>query len=350
MQNRPHSKVKIISVFFFILSFLGICFVTTVNIFLFAHTAELPEQLIKIQAPKVLLNIFVLSLLFTIIASIIIYFTNTKPVKKILEFTNNVAKGNYKNKIPESHFAMDPYGYSAIKKNLNHMVEELNSVETLRTDFISNVSHELKTPLAVIQNYATILQSSNLSEDDKLNYLKQIINQITNLSTLITNILKLNKLENQKIYTNVSEINISELVCECMIVFEQSWEEKQLQIATEISEDIIIFTEPELLKLVINNLISNAIKFTEKGGKISIKVEGNNKNIAIISIKDTGCGMDSMTGNHIFEKFYQGETSHSGQGNGLGLALVKRIVDILGYEINVESEVGIGSTFTIICK
>lgn len=230
------------------------------------------------------------------------------------------------------------------------MVDELGSVETLRTDFISNVSHELKTPLAAIQNYATLIQGSNLSDEEKSDYSKQIVQNVTNLSSLITNILKLNKLENQKIFPTVNEINISELVCECVIGFEQIWEEKNIQIKADIEEEVLIFTDSELLKVVVNNLISNALKYTEKGGTVGIKVEDFNKNEAVISVSDTGCGIDSKTGNHIFEKFYQGDTSHNRQGNGLGLALVKQIVDILGYEINVESEVGVGSIFTLICK
>ena len=135
-----------------------------------------------------------------------------------------------------------------------------------------------------------------------------------------------------------------------MIGFEQIWEEKNIQIKADIEEEVLIFTDSELLKVIVNNLISNALKFTDNGGTVEIKVEGFNKNGAVISVSDTGCGMDKKTGNHIFEKFYQGDTSHNRQGNGLGLALVKQIIDIVGYEINVESEVGVGSTFILICK
>lgn len=349
-RKSVNRKINTVSIIFFIIFFLGICFVTTANTILFLQGSDLPEYYIRDRAPKVFLNVFVLSFLFTIVTFWFGYFTSSRHVREILRFSDKVSKGDYKVRLDTNETNFDPHGYKAIKKNLNKMAEELCSVETLRTDFISNVSHELKTPLAAIQNYATLIQGSNLSDEEKSDYSKQIVQNVTNLSSLITNILKLNKLENQKIFPTVKEINISELVCECMIGFEQIWEEKNIQIEADIGEEVSVYTDSELLKIVVNNLISNALKFTEKGGKVGIKVEGFNKNGAVISVSDTGCGIDSKTGNHIFEKFYQGDTSHNGQGNGLGLALVKQIVDILGYEINVESEVGIGSIFTLICK
>ncbi|MCQ2983202.1 MAG: HAMP domain-containing histidine kinase [Treponemataceae bacterium] len=343
-------KRTAVSIIFFILFFLGICFVTTANTILFLQGADLQEYYIREQAPKVFLNIIILSFLFTGLTFLVRYFTSTRHVKDILDFSDRVSKGDYTIRLNTRETIFDPYGYTAIKNNLNKMVEELGSVETLRTDFISNVSHELKTPLAAIQNYATLIQTPALSENEKSEYTRQIVQKVANLSALITNILKLNKLENQKIFPTVKEINVSELVCECMLGFEQTWEEKNIQIEADIAEETAVFTDSELLKIVVNNLISNALKFTEPGGTVGIKVEGFADDGAVISVSDTGCGMDSKTGNHIFERFYQGDTSHNGQGNGLGLALVKQIIDILGYEIQVESEVGVGSTFTVICK
>lgn len=349
-KNSANRKWNTVTIIVFIAFFLGICFVTTANIILFLHDTDLTEYYIRNRAPKVFLNVFVLSLLFTIVTFFFGYFITSRHVREILKFSDKVSRGDYKVRLNIKETSFDPHGYKKIKKNLNKMVDELGSVETLRTDFISNVSHELKTPLAAIQNYATLIQGSNLSDEEKSDYSKQIVQNVTNLSSLITNILKLNKLENQRIFPTVKEINISELVCECMIGFEQIWEEKKIQIKADIEEEVLTFTDSELLKVVVNNLISNALKFTDNDGTVIIKVEGFNKNGAVISVSDTGCGMDKKTGNHIFEKFYQGDTSHNRQGNGLGLALVKQIIDILGYEINVQSEVGVGSTFILICK
>jgi len=156
-------------------------------------------------------------------------------------------------------------------------------------------------------------------------------------------------LENKVIYPELERFNLSEQLCESLLGFEELWEQKNIDIQTNIPEDIKINSSKELLSLVWNNLISNAIKFTESGGCITLLLEKQERMI-VVKISDTGCGIGIDTGKHIFEKFYQGDTSHSSYGNGLGLALVKRVIDILGYDIRVDSKVGKGSTFTIYLK
>lgn len=246
--------------------------------------------------------------------------------------------------------------YDAMYENMfdliisdNIMAKELGSVETLRTDFISNVSHELKTPLAVMQNYGTMLRSPDLPENKRIEYAKGITENSRRLASLITNILKLNKLENQQIFPVLERFDLSEQLCESLLQFEEIWEQKNIDIETEIPDEIFIDSDSELLGLVWNNLLSNAFKFTENGGKVSVVLAADN-DFVTVKITDTGCGISAETGAHIFEKFYQGDTSHAMQGNGLGLALVKRVVDIMQGEIAVESEVGKGSTFTFKLK
>ena len=226
------------------------------------------------------------------------------------------------------------------------MTAELAGTETHLSDFISNVSHELKTPLAVMGNYATMLQRPGIAEEEKNEYAKAISDSARRLAQLITNILKLNKLENQQIFPQLDEYDLGEQLCESLLQFEDVWERKGLQIETDIEEDVRIRSDGELLSLVWNNLISNAVKFTPEGGTIgvSLKTGGNH---VIVSVSDTGCGIKPEVGKHIFEKFYQGDTSHATQGNGLGLALVKRVVDIFSGEISVQSVCGQGSTFTV---
>ena len=165
---------------------------------------------------------------------------------------------------------------------------------------------------------------------------------------MITNILKLNKLENQQIIPEIEEFNLAELVRTCALDFENLIEKKQLSLNCDIDE-INITSSSSLLEIVINNLISNAIKFTEPSGKISISIKENH-NFVVIKVSDTGCGISNETGKHIFDKFYQGDTSRASEGNGLGLALVKKVIDILGGEILVESTFGKGSTFAIKLK
>ena len=226
------------------------------------------------------------------------------------------------------------------------MTEELSGVETLKTDFISNVSHEMKTPLAVIGNYGTLLQNPDLTEEERLEYAKNITHSSKHLAELITNILKLNRLENQQIFPRADSYNLSEQLCESLLQFESVWEEKEMEISTDIPEDITISADSELLSIVWNNLLSNAFKFTDMGGKVSVSLSEDSE-YATVTVSDTGCGMTAETGKHIFEKFYQGDTSHATKGNGLGLALVKRIIDITGGEVSVTSAVGVGSTFKV---
>ena len=269
-----------------------------------------------------------------------------KPVRQIMAALDRVMMGDFSVRIdPVKEFAGET-GFNEIIKAINKMTAELAGTETLRTDFIANVSHELKTPLAVMGNYATMLQKPGLSEEDRVEYAKAVSQSSRRLAALITNILKLNKLENQQIFPKLDEYDLGEQLCENLLQFEEVWEKKNLNIETDIEDDVRIRSDAELLSLVWNNLISNAVKFTPEEGTIgvSLKTEGN---LVIVSVSDTGCGIKPEVGQHIFEKFYQGDTSHATQGNGLGLALVKRVVDILNGEIGVQSVYGQGSTFTV---
>ena len=269
-----------------------------------------------------------------------------RPVKQIMAALDQVMQGDFTVRIaPVKEFAGET-GFNEIIGCLNKMTAELQGTETLRTDFIANVSHELKTPLAVMGNYATMLQKPGLPEEDRIAYAKAISHSSRRLAALITNILKLNKLENQQIFPQLDEYDLGEQLCENLLQFEEVWEKKNLNIETDIEDDVRIRSDSELLSLVWNNLISNAVKFTPEEGTIgvSLKTEGE---LVIVSVSDTGCGIKPEVGQHIFEKFYQGDTSHATQGNGLGLALVKRVVDILNGEIGVQSVYGQGSTFTV---
>jgi len=269
-----------------------------------------------------------------------------KPVKQILAAADKIMQGDFSVRIePVKEFAGET-GFNEIIACLNKMTAELAGTETLRTDFIANVSHELKTPLAVMGNYATMLQRPGITEEERCEYAKAISDSARRLAALITNILKLNKLENQQIFPQLDEYELGEQLCESLLQFEDAWERKGLEIETDIQEDVRIRSDAELLSLVWNNLISNAVKFTPEGGTIgvSLKTEGNQ---VVVQVRDTGCGIKPDVGQHIFEKFYQGDTSHATQGNGLGLALVKRVVDIFSGEISVQSIYGQGSTFTV---
>ena len=329
-----------------------VAFVITCSTMLFVTTLSeelgiiLTRENISTAAKLTFWNAALISLLFTVADRIRREITVKLPVKKITEATEKMISGDFDVRIdPIPKFGTDD-NFNVIINCINKMAEELSGVETLRADFIANVSHEMKTPLAVIQNYGKLLAAPELPDDKRAEYAKTITDASRRLSDMITNILKLNRLENQQIYPKAETYDLGEQICECLLQYEGVWESRNIEIETDISEDVTVCADAELLSLVWNNLLSNAFKFTNDGGKVSLSLytEGN---YAVVEVKDTGCGMSNDVGAHIFEKFYQGDTSHAMQGNGLGLALVKRVVDIMKGEITVKSEVGVGTVFSV---
>ena len=349
MKAEKNQK-KVAFLQLFCIFFLLIAFVLTSSMILFltylrnSMEISLGDANIRIAAIVTFGNVFILSLICAAVDMLRKKFTVELPVKRIIEGAQKVMDGDLTAHIEPIRGA--DAGFNTIIDYFNRMVQELSGMETLRTDFIANVSHELKTPLSVIQNYGTMLQQPNLSEEDREDYARTVTNAAQRLASLITNILKLNKLENQQIYPKKERFDLGEQLCECLLGFENAWEAKNLEIETEIEDGVTVESDPELLGLVWNNLFSNAIKFTEDGGTVGLKLY-EDAGHAVVEVSDTGCGISPEVGAHIFEKFYQGDTSHATQGNGLGLALVKRVVDIVGAEIGVKSELGKGTTFTV---
>ena len=268
------------------------------------------------------------------------------PMRQLAEATSKVAAGDFSVYVPTLHTA-DKLDYLDVMiMDFNKMVEELGSIETLKTDFISNVSHEMKTPIAIIKNYAELLQMGPMEEEQRKEYAKSIEGAASRLSSLISNILKLNKLENQRIMPEMENYDVCRQLCECILQFEDAWEEKEIELETDIEDMALVRADDSLMELVWNNLISNAIKFTEPQGSVTVR-QTSDENYIRIAVSDTGCGMSQESRKHIFDKFYQGDTSHSGEGNGLGLALVKRVLELMDGDIYVVSEEGKGSTFTV---
>ena len=339
-------KKIVYAIWKFIVYFAVMSFFVTCNFLLFMNFVPLEDAELKSASSLTAFNVIFLTAMVCILEHFYHRWTVERPVKRILAGMDEMMAGDLSVRIPYIRREDSTNAFDAIIKELNKMAEELSSVETLRTDFISNVSHELKTPLAVIQNYGTMLQSPTLSEEERLQYSKAITEQTRKLSALITNILKLNRLENQQIFPEKKEYNLSEQVCECLLGFEQAWEKKELDIATEIEEDVYICQDAELLSLVWNNLFSNAVKFCKERGTVSLAVQRDGDGV-IVSVSDEGCGISPEVGARIFDKFYQGDTSHATQGNGLGLALVKRVIDIVGGDIHVQSVPGEGTTFSV---
>lgn len=300
--------------------------------------------------------VFLFMIIYIIFTSSLFSFLNIfhrkyrieKPVEQILEATERIAQGDFDIKLIPLHSYSKFDEYDMIKENINKMASELSKSEILKNDFISNVSHEIKTPLTIIKNYSKALLTNTLDNLTKREYLTTLINISEKLSNLISNILKLNKLENQSLKLTKNSTDISALLQESIINFEETLDKKNIELACEIS-DVNLFTDSSFIEIIFNNIISNAVKFTPIKGKIYISLKESNEYINF-SVKDTGCGMSESVGKHVFEKFYQGDTSHTTEGNGLGLPLVKKIIDILGGEISIQSKESCGTTFTVKLK
>ena len=335
----------------FLLFFLLVGFVVSCCMMLFlnvlsremglTYTSENIAEAAKIT----FLNVVIITVLFKTADFIRRRIMVDRPVKMITDTAEKIMRGDFSARVKHMH-GSGMEGFNQIGESINKMAEELSGVETLRTDFIANVSHEMKTPLAVMQNYGTLLQSHDLTEEKRIEYALAITDASRRLADMMTNILKLNRLENQQIYPNPTTFDLGEQLCESLLQYESTWERKNIEIETDIAEDVLVSADAELLLLVWNNLFSNAFKFTDEGGRVSLSLIADNE-YATVKISDTGCGMSAEVGTHIFEKFYQGDTSHATQGNGLGLPLVKRVVDILQGEIGVESAPGVGTAFTV---
>ena len=345
MKKRNNFEYNLLA---FVLCFLGlgetsICSIVVYNLVTEATGGNVVATTFAVFAVVVIGAL--LCLLFEILRK---KFFVEKPTKKILDATKRIASGDFNVKLVHENDYAKYDDYDLIFDNINTMTAELSKNEVLKTDFISNVSHEIKTPITVIQNYTKVLKSKTLSEEKRAEYFEGLVLQTQKLSDMVTNILQLTKLETQQTMPKLEELDLAELVRLSVLQFEKPIEKKNISLECDI-EDIKIKNSANLLELVFNNLISNAIKFTDKGGKISVSLK-EEENCAVVKVSDTGCGISSEIGKHIFDKFYQGDSSHSTEGNGLGLALVKKVIDIVGGEISVESKVGEGSAFTIKLK
>lgn len=334
-------------VFFLLIAFLTACCISLFSVTLARSLhVQLSQENLSLAAKLTFGNVVILSLLFTAIDFVRRELVIQRSVRHIVQAAQTIVAGDFSVRVkPISRFSSDE-SFNEIVQCFNRMAEELASVETLRTDFIANVSHELKTPLAAMNNYATLLQAPNLPEEQRVAYAKAIAQRSRQLSRMMTNILKLNKLENQQIYPNCHPYDLSDQLCQSLLQFEDVWESKDIDLDTQIPDRVTISADQELLELVWNNLLSNAFKFTPAGGQVRLCLRQLDQQVAV-TIQDTGCGMSPKTQAHIFEKFYQGDTSHATQGNGLGLALVRRVVDICQGSIQLTSAPEQGTTFTI---
>jgi signal transduction histidine kinase len=255
---------------------------------------------------------------------------------------DKVAQGDYSVRLEGRSTAKE---IMEIYTGFNLMAHELSSTEILQTDFVSNVSHEFKTPINAIEGYSTLLQGSDNLDGDQREYVEKILLNTGRLSSLVGRILLLSKLENQQIPTNQTKYRLDEQIRQSVVALEAAWAQKSIELDVELDRASYVGNEP-MMRHVWDNLISNAIKFSPPGSEIKLRLISKGRNL-IFSITDQGPGLSEEAQKHIFDKFYQADSSHKQEGNGLGLALVKRILSIEKGEIAVENLPQGGCKFTV---
>jgi signal transduction histidine kinase len=287
-----------------------------------------------------------ITLLTIVVGTVISSYVSKKmfrPILKINDAAKKVAMGDFTVRLEEKSKAKE---IKEIAQNFNVMVRELSNTETLRNDFVSNVSHEFKTPLSAIEGYATLLQDKARSQEEEEKYIHSILENTRRLTKLAENILSLSRLENQEIVLQKEYFSLDEQIRRVLLGYEPIWEDKNLTIDLNL-RSIKFYGNQALLAQVWSNLIDNAIKFSNQQGILSIDCFLRGTSIVVI-IRDNGIGMENEVMNRAFDKFYQGEQSHNIAGNGLGLALVKRIVTLCGGTLSIESQKGVGTAVTVV--
>ena len=265
-----------------------------------------------------------------------------RPMDELMDAMHRVSQGDFDVRVEEEDL---PGQMSDLMHSFNDMAEELGSIELFRKDFINNFSHEFKTPIVSIRGFAKQLERDDLTEEQRREYISIIVSESDRLANMSSNVLLLTKLENQTIVTDKTVYRLDEQLRNCILLLEKQWSEKNIDLDLEMDEADFKGNE-EMVAHIWVNLISNAIKFSPDGGVLGIVLKKDG-DMLVVRVSDQGEGMDKDTQMRIFEKFYQGDTAHATEGNGLGLSLVKRIVDLCGGEVTVESEPGKGTTFEV---
>lgn len=299
---------------------------------------------IKASPLIILVFIFLISTLLGCVLSLIMIRGFYKPINKLKNAMNKVSKGEFEK--VENNNSDDEI--AELIEIYNKMVSDLKNMEIISNDFVSAVSHEIKTPLSSIKGYASMLKNQDISKDEKLKYINKILIATDNLSNLTNNILNISKIENTALIKN-KNFSLDEQLRECILLLENKWSEKNLNLVINI-EPINIFSNKELCQSVFVNILENAIKFTPTNKNIKInlfKICKNSSDYAVFEVQDSGVGISQKNLTRIFDKFFQADSSRMTEGNGLGLALVKKIMDRLNGIIEVESSLGIGSCFKV---
>ncbi len=337
---KRERSLRVSMVIYVFLIMVSSSFLTVLFILILYWLKLLPER------PNMPLIISVVSVLVSIILGTFISALVSKwvlrPVEEMNKATKVIASGDFSVRVQETK-KRNPL--TQLIKSFNKMTEDLGGIELFRQDFINSFSHEFKTPIVSIRGFAKQLQRDDLSEEQRQEYTDIIMNEAERLTNMSSNVLLLTKFENQKIVSNRKEFYLDEQIRDCILLLEKQWNSKNISLNLEL-EEVKYITNEEMLSHVWINLLSNAVKFSRGNSEIGVSCTADREKVTV-TISDQGIGMDQNIITHIFDKFYQGDSSHNIQGNGLGLSLTKRIIELCEGEIAVVSEKGKGTTFTV---
>ncbi len=339
MKGKIRRNIGLLFVFTFIVFFVFLITAAIIGVVSFYITANNPD--LRVGPFTIILVVLVSSLVVGLVVSLLFGRIPLKPIRKTIDAINRLAEGDLSVRLDIKH----PRAFQELAESFNRMAEELSSIEMLRSDFINSFSHELKTPIVSIKGFAEELQHDGLTEQEQKEYLSIIVYESNRLSHLATKILLLTKLENQAILLDVTTFNLTEQIRRNIVVLASAWNSKDIDLQLDLDEAAYAGSE-NLLSQVWMNLIDNAIKFAPENGHVSVSLRQTEGSITI-SISNDGQGMSEKEIAHAFEKFYQGDDSRWTHGNGLGLSLVKRIIDMHHGTIHISSKPEEMTTFTV---
>lgn len=320
----------------FLIFFLSLVFVNVVIFILFATDVYKPELHGYSGVAMFMVTISVASLTVGAVASAFLVYIPVKPINRFISALDKLASGDYSARLHTKGAFGKINIFKRLTDSFNKLAEELENTEMLRSDFINNFSHEVKTPIVSIAGFAKLIRKGDLSKQQKEEYLSVIEEESLRLSGLATNVLNLTKVENQNILTNLTRYNLSEQLRLCILVLEEKWSAKNVEFKLDFREHYLC-ADKELLDRVWINLIDNAVKFSPENSVVEINIKNDSGNI-YVSVINSGAYISEDIRKRIFNKFYQADVSHNSSGYGLGLAIAKRVVDLHGGEINVNCE------------
>lgn len=341
IETLSLSALLVINLSFMVLLMLGLCTVLVL--------AGVDEGFLyhdgQVELGGALAFVYTVCILIAVSMVVMIRMVFIHPLQQNIEAMKKLANGDFTVRVNHAEHGYVPREMVEFEQSFNKAAEELGGTEILRKDFINNFSHEFKTPIVSISGFADLLLEEQLPPEDQKEYLTIIRDESRRLADLATNILTLNRVESQTILTDKACFSLDEQLRQSVLVTQQKWRQKELDFDADLVPAEYTGSEG-LLKEVWLNLLDNAAKFSPAGGTVAVNLR-KAKNALMVSVTDQGEGMSADTQAHIFEQFYQGDTSHTTQGNGLGLAMVKKVLELHGGSIQVNSAPGQGSCFTV---